>query len=296
MTTEIYQRLAQFIQREEYLLAQLTQIKESKDDISTELGKELFILGAKEVLGRTGGKFVRKALTADEKRRIETQEAQIEYQHQNLVVNIQSYLSGVSENKRNLSEPNSTKFVQRIQKAQDGTRVKTRINSTIKAIKYIKSKNLIFNHEIPVQAPKEILLPGGTPFTGYVELKNILGSVTDYVKIIDPYINADTLERLLAVPDNIPIMFLSENTGGKNEKRLLRSCRDFLVEKPNFNLKKCKGLHDRYIITKSNGWTIGSSLKDFGKKMSSISPLSNELKKEVEKTFDQLWNESKSLI
>ena len=296
MTTEIYQRLAQFIQREEFLLAQLTQIKESKDDISTELGKELFILGAKEVLGRTGGKFVRKALTADEKRRIQTQETQIEYQHQNLVVNIQSYLSGVSENKRNLSEPNSTKFVQRIQKAQDGTRVKTRINSTIKAIKYIKSKNLIFNHEIPVQAPKEILLPGGTPFTGYVELKNILGSVTDYVKIIDPYINADTLERLLAVHDNIPIMFLSENTGGKNEKRLLRSCRDFLVEKPNFNLKKCKGLHDRYIITKSNGWTIGSSLKDFGKKMSSISPLPNELKKEVEKTFDQLWNKSKSLI
>ena len=82
MTTEIYQRLAQFIQREEFLLSQLTQIKESKDDISTELGKELFILGAKEVLGRTGGKFVRKALTADEKRRIETQEAQIEYQHQ----------------------------------------------------------------------------------------------------------------------------------------------------------------------------------------------------------------------
>jgi len=269
---------------------------ESKDDISTELGKELFILGAREVLGRTGGKFVRKALTADEKRRIQTQEAQIDYQHQNLVVNIQSYLSGVSEIKKNLSEPNSNKFIQRIQKAQDGTRVKTRINSTIKALKYIKSKNLIFNHEIPITAPKEILLPGGTPFTGYVELKNILGSVTDYVKIIDPYINVDTLERLQAVPVNIPIMFLSENTGGKNEKRLLRSCKEFFVEKPNFNLKKCKGLHDRYILTKSRGWTIGSSLKDFGKKMSSISPLSNELKKDVEKTFDRLWNESKSLI
>lgn len=296
MTTEISQRLAHFIQREEFLLAQLTQIKESKDGISTEIGKELFILGAKEVLGRTGSKFVRKALTAEERRRIQTHETQIEYQHQNLVTNIKSYLSDVSEKKKNLSEPNSVKFVQRIQKAQEGIRVKTRINATIKALKYINSKTLIFNHEIPIQTPKEILLPGGTPFTGYVELKNILSSVTDYVKIIDPYINTDTLERLLVIPNNITIMLLSENTGGKNENRLLRSCRDFLIEKPNFKLKKCKGLHDRYIITKSNGWTIGSSLKDFGRKMSSISPLSNELKKEVEKTFDQLWNKSKPLI
>lgn len=96
---------------------------------------------------------------------------------------------------------------------------------------------------------------------------------------------------------NIPILLLTENIGGKKRaKPFIRSCNTFKVERPQFQIRKCKKglLHDRYIISRNQVYSIGSSLKDLGKKMSSIIEIT-ETKTEIEKQFDKIWSSSSKL-
>lgn len=55
-------------------------------------------------------------------------------------------------------------------------------------------------------------------------------------------------------------------------------------------------IHDRFILTRGEGWIVGSSLKDFGKKLSAVTPLPNESKKEAERIFEEIWGKSKSIV
>lgn len=126
-------------------------------------------------------------------------------------------------------------------------------------------------------------------------MKEILRSSQGYVKIIDPYVNEITLEFLLNISKGVPIKLLTAQTGGKEkERRLKRACKRFKVERPQFEIRKCEPglIHDRFILTQTQGWSIGSSLKDIGKKLSMITEISTQTKHEAEKMFDQIWTKS----
>lgn len=56
------------------------------------------------------------------------------------------------------------------------------------------------------------------------------------------------------------------------------------------SIKKSGGLHDRYILTKGNGWSIGHSLKDFGTKDSLVIKLASSV--DMESNFDDRWNKA----
>ena len=91
----------------------------------------------------------------------------------------------------------------------------------------------------------------------------------------------------------VQIKFLTENTGGKSKaNRFKRACNAFQEEHPGFEIRKGQGLHDRFILTSKQGWSVGSSLKDFGKTFSALTPLSDEVKKNTEKIFDDLWRKA----
>ena len=132
-----------------------------------------------------------------------------------------------------------------------------------------------------------------------MKLKEILRSVQGYAKIIDPYVDETTLEFLINIPKGLPIKVLTEYTGGKEkERRFKRACQRFKVERPHFQIRKCKPklIHDRFILTQTQGWSIGPSLKDIGKKLSMIKEISSQTKDEAEKVFDQIWSKSIDLI
>jgi hypothetical protein len=297
MAQEISQVIDSYIYQEQILQNQLTQIRKEKSNIKTEIGKELITEIAKGYLGRTGGKLARKAIIQAEKESLKSREAEIDSRHQQIVFHVKSFLGTVSEWKKDLKQPNSHKLIGRIETAQKGVKVATRIRSTINALSVIKYKQLVYNSEIPLVESKSILVDAGNPFSASLELRKILGSITDYVKIIDPYIDIKSLELLFCIPDKVPIKVLTEYTGGKSKRnRLLRSCNDFKIEKPLFEIRICSNLHDRFIISKRKGWSIGTSLKDFGNRMSVLTMLSESLKQEVERKFDKLWLESETLI
>ena len=151
----------------------------------------------------------------------------------------------------------------------------------------------MYNSEIPTITLKEVVLAPGSPFRGLLELTKVFKSVTEYVKICDPWADLKTLELFLSIPENVQIKFLTENTGGKSKaNRFKNACKAFQNERPGFEVRKGQGLHDRFILTKKKGWSVGSSLKDFGKDFSALTPLSIEIMKDTEKIFDKLWKKA----
>jgi zona occludens toxin (predicted ATPase) len=53
------------------------------------------------------------------------------------------------------------------------------------------------------------------------------------------------------------------------------------------SLRKGIGLHDRFILTKGEGWSVVHSLKDFGSKNSYLAKMASSV--DAESAFDDNW-------
>lgn len=293
VSNEIKSRLEQFIRQEQRYIAEFGSLKKQKKDSKRTkiFAGELAV----KVVGRLGRTITKSFLNQED--RFTEEERSVERKHHRLVDNIKSFLASVSMKRKNLTEPNSDQLITKIDTAQDYLRIDTKMRHTIKILRTILRKQLIYNEEILVQQ-KEIVIAPGKPFTSVVKLKEILRILKGYVKIIDTYVDEMTLELLLSIPEELPIKVLTVYTGGKGkEQRFLRRCWGFKEERPQFEIRKCDKnlIHDRFVLDLNQGWSIGSSLKDLGKKMSMINVLSAESKKETEKIFDEIWIKSTSI-
>lgn len=60
------------------------------------------------------------------------------------------------------------------------------------------------------------------------------------------------------------------------------------------SLRKGAGLHDRFIITRGEGWSVGHSLKDFGSKNSYLAKMVSSV--DAESAFDDNWNQATMVL
>jgi len=297
VSDEISRILESHIHQEESLLAQVSQIQSQRKDIRREYGKEAVRQGARIIFGRTGGKFARLNIEKAERERVEKLETQLDSQHRGNVQRIRGFLGTISEWKKNLKEPNSEALMTRLDRAQSGAKVVTRIRHTRTFLMKLKLKRLEYNKDLPLSPQIEAVLPPGSPYKGLMELRRVLRSATGFVKICDTYVNIKTLDILYSIPEEVPIKLLTEKTGGKKRApAFLRACKDFKAERPSFEVRKGEGLHDRFILMANRGWASGPSLKDFGDKFSSITPLSEKGKRAAEKIFDDLWKKAREIV
>lgn len=257
MSEEIDRILDSYINREKRLHDQISQIKSQRDDVKTEISKDIVSLGARELFGRTGGKLARRIINQSEKQRIKEMEDNVDAQHRTIVNNVTAFLRTISEWRKNIKEPNSHRLLLRLEKAQEGVRIATRIQASIKALSSLKVKRLMYNKDIPLISQKEAVLPPGSPFLGLMELRQLLGSATGYVKICDTYVDLKTLDILYSIPAGVIVYLLTEKIGGsKRAPAFLRACKDYKVERPVFEVRKGEGLHDRFILMENRGWSM----------------------------------------
>jgi len=292
----IRNRLEQFIWSESSLLDDLFKLKDGEK--GSEATKVVLEEIAASVAGRLGKKVARSVMDQKQDQFIYVEESKIEGRHYHIVQEMRDFLSAVSEARKDLTEPNSHRLTAKIDKAQDYVKIRTRIEHTIRALESIANKQLVYNSEIPIQ-PEDIIVRPQKPFTAKARLRNVLKSLKGYVKIIDPFVDVETLDVLMDIPPAVPIRVLTVNMGGKSrEKRFLRECRLLKIERPTFELRKCdpKLVHDRFILDENRGWNSGSSLKDIGKKMSTINRLSSENRKDTEEIFDEIWSDSIKIV
>ena len=105
-----------------------------------------------------------------------------------------------------------------------------------------------------------------------------------YVKICDNYVNVETIKLLSHVPPHIMILIISDNLKDKN-KPVIQSEVSKLQNK--VLMRKTDEQHDRFIITRGRGWSVGHSLKDLGSKNSHVQMMRTVT--DAEQTFDDDW-------
>jgi len=301
LSSEIKSTLEHFKRQGEDILRRLNQTRQIKQSPFADIGKDVLLKGVGVVAGRTVRKYTRRYFIQQQTKQKRILEVSFESEFYGWFTSLKSFLETVSIKIKNISQSNSDKLIQQLIKQLRFTRVETKIKHTLKYINQLLNRQLIFNKDIPSQLVKEkreILIKPSTPFSGMKRVREILTKSKGYVKVLDPYVDTNTLDVLFCIPQKTPIMLLTENLGGaKRVNPFLRSCKSFKVEKPQFQIRKCeKGLlHDRYKITRDKAYSTGSSLKDLGKRLSSIIEIT-EIKADIEKQFDNIWTKSNRLI
>jgi len=134
----------------------------------------------------------------------------------------------------------------------------------------------------------------GSRFDFHLDIKSILHSSKKDLFIVDSWINEDLLELYLKnLPNNLSIRILA---GDKPKGKLVKignmfnsQCGDKLEVREN------PFVHDRCIFCDlDNGWVMGQSIKDGGKKPTYIIKLRSSTK--LKSIYDGLWLHSKKII
>ena len=139
----------------------------------------------------------------------------------------------------------------------------------------------------------------GENFKGYTKVRAIISMAQESVYLIDPFPAEKTLVTLDSAKDGVDIWFLTHKLNDKRKQREFEILAEtFKAQRPRFEVRidSKYQLHDRYIITESKVWTIGSSIKDFGNKLSSIIELDSEAAGKIREMFISFWNESKKMV
>ena len=103
-------------------------------------------------------------------------------------------------------------------------------------------------------------------FEGYSFIKNLFNKANNRIIIIDSYLDYSVLEMLNDINIDITI-YIDSHTPITNREILL------FQNNHNLNVIRTNKYHDRFIIIDDELYSIGSSIKDIGKRISQISKL-----------------------
>ena len=155
----------------------------------------------------------------------------------------------------------------------------------------------VMDNFIDPETYKHFLLMNGDKIEADVAYTKIYKSAKKSIYVIDNYIGLKTLELLRAARDKTQIIVFSDNV--KNKDMLTKNILDdFRKDYPNIdlNLKIAgKKYHDRYIAidygTENEAFYLcGSSSKDAGNKISSITKIEESSKEMYHEMFSKMLN------
>lgn len=145
---------------------------------------------------------------------------------------------------------------------------------------------------------KTWLIESGRVYSGKKLFQEIvIPKIGSTAKICDPYCGTRILDLISGIKQKCKIFLLTQVI----EKKVTfkRELKDFAKEFQHLKIEvrifNGKTLHDRYIISDDNCWSIGSSLKDFGNKDTTITKLEDEVRYAIEEMFDKRWQEATPL-
>ena len=113
---------------------------------------------------------------------------------------------------------------------------------------------------------KDKVFYGGELYEGYAFIKNLFNKAGQRIIIIDGYLDYSVLEMMSDVNVDITIYIASHTPITNREISLFKS-------NHSLNVIRTNNYHDRFIIIDDELYSVGSSIKDIGKKISHISKL-----------------------
>jgi hypothetical protein len=113
---------------------------------------------------------------------------------------------------------------------------------------------------------KDKVFYNGELFEGYSFIKNLFNTANNRIIIIDGYLDYSVLEMMNDINLDITIYIASHTPITNREISLFQT-------NHSLNVIRTNNYHDRFIIIDDELYSVGSSIKDIGKKISHISKL-----------------------
>lgn len=143
-------------------------------------------------------------------------------------------------------------------------------------------------------SPDQAFGPGAV-YDFFKALKDLLGSATSSLMVIDPYLDAEVFDAYLSsVPTTVSIRLIS--TGVSDD--LVHALGKYRTQhKGAIELRKTRQIHDRVVIIDDRScWVLGQSIKDAARsKPTYIAPLSPDTSAEKVRNYSRIWDESPSI-
>lgn len=131
----------------------------------------------------------------------------------------------------------------------------------------------------------DVNLKAGNAFTAYCFLKSIINTSTTELIIVDPYIDETVFYRYFSdLNKDISITVVSDNRKLKGKKLAKYEAVEeaFKKQYSKYTREMRNNLHDRYLITETNGYKLGGSIIHAAYKSDySIQEISPELRQEL---------------
>lgn len=134
----------------------------------------------------------------------------------------------------------------------------------------------------------------GSRFDFHLDIKAILDNSKNDIFIVDSWVNEDLLELYLKnLPKNIKIRVL---TGSNPKGKLVKISNMFNSQHGQIlEVRESQFVHDRSIFCDiENGWVMGQSIKDGGKKPTYIIKLRDA--KKLKDIYELIWQNSKKIV
>ena len=141
------------------------------------------------------------------------------------------------------------------------------MNNAIKSInKRLESVEMKLDSLTSIDYFKDKLFYNGELFEGYSFIKNLFKKAINRIIIIDSYLDYSVLEMMNDCDVDITIYIASHTPISNREISLFQNSH-------NLNVIRTNNYHDRFIVIDDELYTVGSSIKDIGKKISQITKL-----------------------
>ncbi|MCR5309088.1 MAG: virulence RhuM family protein [Bacilli bacterium] len=138
------------------------------------------------------------------------------------------------------------------------------VNSLKHEVKDLRKQIEIFN-------PNEKVLVEHQIYTAFVYINALLRSAEKKIIIIDGYLNDSSLEFFVNVNRNTDITLITHKTNRFTQRTIKRFKDEFI----NTTIIENKSFHDRFLIIDETVYSLGTSLNNLGKKLTTITLLDN---------------------
>jgi hypothetical protein len=214
-------------------------------------------------------------------------------------------LSGFSTSDKRLTQRgNSHHQIAAFHREIAAARLQTRISHGIDFLESLSARPeiIIPNSQVERYLHEEhlsrtILVKKGETLTGMAKLQEIISCMHGTIRFQDPYPWPETLLAVKMIEQGVQVRFLIGKLSDPHSftamlSSVRKSGRDIQVKILIESNGKAP-FHDRYIISKDNAWTMGTSPNGIGMRDSSITRLEDWL--EIERRFDEWWNDPRAI-
>jgi hypothetical protein len=144
------------------------------------------------------------------------------------------------------------------------------------------------------RAPRQQFLPAGSPYDAYATIREIVAGAGTWLGIVDPYIDHTMADLLIAAPKRTEIQVLTRTIKGDGVLALKK----LATQRGKLGVRiDPSDFHDRFILTDSSAYHLGSSIKDAGLKSAMLSRVdaAGEAQR-VRAQFSSVWSKSASAL